>query len=219
METNMNRTALGVLAICASTYGAAVSAAPVPGLPADQASTMAGAESYFSVDIMDSAAVEGALDFSVKLLDEFSFGGNFGLQAFGFNVDPVMETETTDNGGVVLSSSPLELSHLPDDWSVKTGQQMGGNGVFDVQLSSTGDARTDELAFTLLGAGQDQIGDEFAARVAGYFGMGSGPDNGNGVTPPQAVPLPAAAWLFISGLLGMIGVARRRSAGDVQSAA
>lgn len=220
METKMNRSVLGVLAICASTYGAAVSAASVPGLPAE-AGPMSGDDSYFSVDIMDSAAVEGALDFSVRLLEEFSFGGNFGLQAFGFNVDPAMETEVTDNGSVVLSSTPLELSNLPDGWSVKTDKQMGGQGVFDIQLSTTGDNRTDELAFTLMGAGQDQIGDEFAARVAGYFGMGHGKggDNGNGVEPPQAVPLPAAAWLFISGILGLMGAARRRNSGDMQPAA
>jgi len=30
-------------------------------------------------------------------------------------------------------------------------------------------------------------------------------------TPPPAVPVPAAAWLFGSGLLGLVGVARRRT--------
>ncbi len=30
------------------------------------------------------------------------------------------------------------------------------------------------------------------------------------VTPPSAVPVPAAGWLFASGLLGLIGVSRRR---------
>jgi hypothetical protein len=31
------------------------------------------------------------------------------------------------------------------------------------------------------------------------------------VTQPSVVPVPAAAWLFGSGLLGLVGVARRRS--------
>ena len=33
-----------------------------------------------------------------------------------------------------------------------------------------------------------------------------------GVTIPSAVPVPAAAWLFSSGLLGLVGVARRKVA-------
>lgn len=220
METKMKRSVLGVLAICASAYGASVSATSVTELPAE-AGPMAGDDSYFSVDIMESAAVEGALDFSVKLMEEYSFGGNFGLQAFGFNVDPAMEAESNGNGSVAISSTPLELTNLPDGWSVKTDQQMGGEGVFDIALWTKGNNRTDQLDFTLIGAGQDQIGAEFAAKVAGYFGMGhgKGDDNGNGVEPPQAVPLPAAAWLFISGILGMMGVARRRSTGDIQPVA
>lgn len=35
---------------------------------------------------------------------------------------------------------------------------------------------------------------------------------GNSVTPPPPVPLPAAVWLFGSGLLGLVGVSRRRKA-------
>ena len=53
--------------------------------------------------------------------------------------------------------------------------------------------------------------------------MNNGPFDGqtpafNGVmtcqncTPPPAVPVPAAVWLFGSGLLGLVGVARRRKA-------
>jgi hypothetical protein len=35
---------------------------------------------------------------------------------------------------------------------------------------------------------------------------------GNSTTTPPAVPLPAAVWLFGSGLLGLVGVSRRRKA-------
>ncbi|MHB8472662.1 MAG: VPLPA-CTERM sorting domain-containing protein [Gammaproteobacteria bacterium] len=33
-------------------------------------------------------------------------------------------------------------------------------------------------------------------------------------TPPSEVPVPAAAWLFGSGLIGLVGIARRKSASD-----
>ncbi len=44
--------------------------------------------------------------------------------------------------------------------------------------------------------------------VRGYFDIGSG--NSMHVTSVSSVPVPAAAWLFGSGLLGLIGVARRK---------
>jgi hypothetical protein len=34
--------------------------------------------------------------------------------------------------------------------------------------------------------------------------------SGDGLEPPAAIPVPAAVWLFGSGLLGLLGVARRR---------
>jgi hypothetical protein len=37
------------------------------------------------------------------------------------------------------------------------------------------------------------------------------PDSFEGAVPPDAiVPVPAAAWLFGSGLIGLVGIARRR---------
>ena len=44
--------------------------------------------------------------------------------------------------------------------------------------------------------------------VRGYFDIGSG--NSMHVTSVSSVPVPAAVWLFGSGLLGLIGVARRK---------
>lgn len=44
--------------------------------------------------------------------------------------------------------------------------------------------------------------------IRGYFDIGSG--NSMYVTAVSTVPVPAAAWLFGSGLLGLIGVARRK---------
>lgn len=220
-----NSSVLSVMAICVSAYASAAGAAPI------STGDMDTERSNLAVDITESMETEGALDFNVSLKEAFSFGGAFGMQAFAFNVDPVMDMETMADGSggssVVLNSSPLEISSLPEGWSVKTDQHMAGYGEFDIQLSMTGDNLADELAFTLAGAGQGQIGNEFAAKVAGYLGQGMAEDapagngDGNGVEPPQAVPLPAAAWLFMSGVAGMFGVARRnsRSAQGAASAA
>jgi hypothetical protein len=45
--------------------------------------------------------------------------------------------------------------------------------------------------------------------VVAYFDIGSG--NSMYVTSVSAVPVPAAVWLFGSGLLGLLGVARRKA--------
>lgn len=48
--------------------------------------------------------------------------------------------------------------------------------------------------------------------ISGGGGSGGGGSGGGPifVPPPSAVPIPAAVWLFGSGLLGLIGVSRRR---------
>ncbi len=49
-----------------------------------------------------------------------------------------------------------------------------------------------------------------------YWGSGRSPDTGRGnyssVSFSTAVPIPSAAWLFGSGLLGLVGMARRKKA-------
>ncbi|MGB5179036.1 MAG: VPLPA-CTERM sorting domain-containing protein, partial [Gammaproteobacteria bacterium] len=61
----------------------------------------------------------------------------------------------------------------------------------------------DKATFTFSG-----LGDFTEADITGIvFGLGTSPDS----TLP-AVPVPAAVWLFGSGLLGMVGIARRKKA-------
>ncbi len=61
---------------------------------------------------------------------------------------------------------------------------------------------------------QIQVGYIGGIGVSGFTGLTYIPSSAVVTPPPPAtVPLPAAAWLFGSGLLGLIGVARRRKAG------
>jgi hypothetical protein len=106
----------------------------------------------------------------------------------------------------------------------------GGN-VGNVWGASTGDVggSTD-----LYGQGPDQAGVALGTAVDLFGLTGNGTASGQGesyvlgtnltlsstgvlsvsagTTPPPPVPLPAAVWLFGSGLLGLIGVGRRRAA-------
>lgn len=53
--------------------------------------------------------------------------------------------------------------------------------------------------------------DTFEARDLGLFGLNLHALSGTGVPVPSAVPVPGALWLFGSGLLGLVGMVRRKS--------
>jgi len=81
---------------------------------------------------------------------------------------------------------------------------------FDIRLSGNGRTRQDPLHFTILGLGIDDIDNYFAARVAGFDYSGSVSSAFFYGDKVSQVPVPAAAWLFGTGLLGLAGVARRK---------
>ncbi len=64
------------------------------------------------------------------------------------------------------------------------------------------------------GVSVDADGDTFsgAKMVDGPFVGQSANFSVNGITAPATIPVPAAAWLLGSGLLGLVGVARRKAA-------
>ena len=178
----------------------------------DQSNDLADGINYAQVTISDSATIVGDIDFTVEILDSaFTVSGdNFGLQNFSFNYDPSL---TIDTSNVVTS-----------DWSVSEGKNAGGGfGKFGLQLSGDGGSRTDILNFSIAGVVGDSLesyalssilspstGEYFAAHIAGF-------DETNGVTSAQfagstsVVPVPAAVWLFGSGLIGLVSVARRKA--------
>lgn len=44
-----------------------------------------------------------------------------------------------------------------------------------------------------------------------WYGLPGAPENGDQLVVRSVVPIPSALWLFGSGLLGLIGVARRKT--------
>jgi hypothetical protein len=118
--------------------------------------------------------------------------------------------------GFNLASNPgsISCSSLPANYSCNAGSfQYDGSGNYTDQAdpSNFGAAnRSSSFSFTLLGFNEADFianipqGNLFATHVyleSGATGFAFG---------GTVVPVPAAVWLFGSGLLGLAGVARRR---------
>ena len=181
----------------------------------DQSNALPDAISYLSVMLTEN--VSGGVDFRVQTLDPLNSiaGRNFGIQKFGFSF---------------LNDTWGEISNLPDGWRVLSNRRMDGFGKFDIRLQGKGKHRTDELSFTVDGVTLGDFGSLMSAHVAGfewcrtderlynwcgdkfcttsaYFAGHMSPSS---PPNPSAVPVPAALWLFGSGLIGLVTVARSK---------
>jgi hypothetical protein len=167
---------------------------------------------YLQVTIDDQGA-PGQFNFTVQTLPALNSyaGSNFGIQAFALNT--------------TLTLSNSDIVNLPSSWSGTVApppNTIDGFGMFDIAVSNTGSNRQDPLTFSInfpsgasfndflkLSSGTASQGNVFfAAHVAGFDdGAGNTGAFFGGSTP---VPLPAAAWLFGSGLFGLGALARRK---------
>jgi hypothetical protein len=175
------------------------------------------AATYVTVTLADSAT-PGGIDVTFDALTPpFVADTNFGIQSVGFN-------------GLQLSAA--NFTNLASGWTFSAGKNQDGFGTYLNVLEGSGSTRQDPLTFTIVNAGDtinsyasNSTGGNsqfFAAHVAGIV-TGMFDDEGlpiasaffaghDELTPPSEVPVPAAAWLLGSGLLNMIGVARRKAA-------
>lgn len=161
----------------------------------DQSNALPDGVDYVSVMMSDD--ISGQLDFWVETQSSLSdiAGTNFGIQSFAFDIsDGSAAQPATDD------------FMLPERWRMKTGKRMGEAGRFDFRVSGRGNSRQDPLHFSVLGVGLEDIDSYFAVRVAGFnYSDSISSAYFYGGTLSQ-VPVPAAVWLFGSGLFGLIGV-------------
>jgi hypothetical protein len=78
--------------------------------------------------------------------------------------------------------------------------------------TAIGDEGNGTLLFTGTYSSITFISDAEAFTGTWGFTVGDGDAAGEPPPPPAAVPVPAAVWLFGSGLLGLVGMARRKKA-------
>ena len=183
----------------------------------DQSNDLLDGINYVQVTISDGSG--GDIDFSVEVLTSaFSVSpdANFGMQNFSFNYNTLNVTS--------ISKKNIDIV-FPATWKISQDTGAGGGfGKFEFQLSGNGGSRTELLSFSINDIAGDTIsdyaigstlspssGEFFATHIAGFDAI-------NGVTSAQfsgstsVVPVPAAVWLFGSGLflLGFAGVAKRK---------
>lgn len=171
---------------------------------------------YLKVDVTANGS---AWNFSVTLGSALSSYSTAEIDQFAFN--------TGSAGGVSVS-----FSNLPTGWAgtySADSLSMDGFGKFDATVSRNGQTNLQTLNFTIspnTPFNFDSIGTcgqgctWFSAHVkeistgyfvngkevtSAYFGSSSDP-----TVPPSHVPVPAAAWLLGSGLIGLVGLARRK---------
>ena len=202
-----------VLLCCALLLGPTLTSATTVTYILDQSNVLADDVDYLSVMISDNT--EGQLDFRVSTLSALSdqAGNNYGIQSFGLN-----------------SLGDLSMFILPDGWRAQYNKNMSEAGKFDVRLAGTGSSRQDPLMFSVVGLTLEDVTPEFAAHVAGFeYAMGACSNSG-GAKPgiqgcgetvnsgffyggrAKGIPLPPAAILLLSGIFGLAGFARRRTA-------
>lgn len=173
----------------------------------DQSNTLPDGANYLSVTLDE---ITGGVNVLVKTLDPLNSiaGKHLGIRKFAFGLSNDVFEEITD---------------LPDGWYVKHNRRMNDFGRFEFKLEGKGWPRREELSFTVGGVSLGDFDSLFAAKVAGFEwcredewrNRCTGKDCVTkayfaGYTPVSHVPVPAALWLFGSGLLGLIGVARHK---------
>ena len=179
----------------------------------DQSNVLPDGNNYLQITI-DDEGLAGAINFKVQAIAPLTgFSGyNFGIQQFGFNS---------------LALGVDNISGLPDNWKLKHDKKMNEFGKFENILVGKKWHREDTLMFSIIGIEGDNIysyanshdgenGFFYSAYVGGFGHDGKCKKSGDCFSKAyfaggSPVPVPAAVWLFGSGLLGLLGFVRRKS--------
>lgn len=124
------------------------------------------------------------------------------------------DVEQLEAQGYVAGGTTFSISNGAV-WGAGTGDIAGSTNLYGTGPTQSGiGLGTDTTLYGVTGAGNPakvlsyNLGANLVLSSNGTLSVGS-------TTTPPPVPLPAAVWLFGSGLLGLLGVGRRRTAAAV----
>ena len=146
--------------------------------------------------------VGGDIRFIVALTSSTDFSkGQASIEQFGFNVE-----------GFDLDL--LSFTDISDGFSVNPkGSTMSKFGGFDIDIFGEKGFGFDPVSFTIVASGDSIDTYTTALTNKGFlFSAKLSKDAPMAFIATSAVPIPAAIWLFGSGLIGLIGIARRKRA-------
>ena len=139
--------------------------------------------------------------------------------SYGFSLDNRWMSESETGTGTLYSlnaGNNLANTLLAEDFmtgaTYRNGQEIAVDRASDVTAISNGiwsiDTGSSTINFSIDLAGTGLLA---SPDLALHWGPSCGNDVIEGLAP-SVVPVPAAVWLFGSGLLGLVGVARRKTA-------
>ena len=148
----------------------------------------------------------GDIKFTISLLNQ-PLDENFKIEQFGFA-----------GTGLDLSTAVFDFTGMTPTWAYDGSANMSVFGTYQdsVKWSGMGSGGDEPLIFTI-----DITGDTISSyittpstggqpRVPSLFAIKVSSQGPGAFIGESVIPVPAAVWLFGSGLLGLVGIARRK---------
>lgn len=180
----------------------------------------------YATAVFDDGGVAGSVTLTMSVAATV---GEADVTAMYFNLNPALDPASlgfTRDGGTGPTAANTTINTGTDAFG-----PVGGDGIYDIEFDlppSPGQNAArfnagEDLVYTITAAGLTASDFNFFATPgpgAGNAGpflsvarfQSTGPDPFDGSDFVGAVPVPAAVWLFGSGLLGLVGIARRKRA-------